>query len=203
MASNVEQVRQAANRVNSSLMDYIMSLAEEPPKQALQASVDSIAQLPPTAVSGLPPAAVAALKEANGVSGRESPTAIRQRKLGSADLDYEKKQQDQKEVQPQEQKALPPTPLEDESPSPKQSRHLDYEAAVNALTLQFLNEHEATRVAALAWLIMLHRKSPRKVRVLEHRAILYVLLTKCRFLPSTTALFPRYSKPSRTRLNRS
>ena len=40
---------------------------------------------------------------------------------------------------------------------------LDYAAAVNSLTLQFLNENEATRVAALSWLIMLHRKAPRKV----------------------------------------
>lgn len=40
---------------------------------------------------------------------------------------------------------------------------LDYAAAVNALTLQFLNEHEETRVAALSWLIMLHRKAPKKV----------------------------------------
>ncbi|KAI5241293.1 ARM repeat-containing protein [Aureobasidium subglaciale] len=53
---------------------------------------------------------------------------------------------------------IPPTP----QPSPPVSTELDYEAAVNSLTLQFLNEHEATRVAALAWLIMLHRKSPRK-----------------------------------------
>ena len=31
------------------------------------------------------------------------------------------------------------------------------------MTLQFLNENEGTRVAALSWLIMLHRKAPRKV----------------------------------------
>lgn len=39
----------------------------------------------------------------------------------------------------------------------------DYGATVNALTLQFLNEHEETRVAALEWLLMLHQKAPRKV----------------------------------------
>jgi vacuole morphology and inheritance protein 14 len=44
---------------------------------------------------------------------------------------------------------------------------LDYEAAVGALTLQFLHEHEATRVAALAWLIQLHRKSPRKILAIQ------------------------------------
>jgi len=41
---------------------------------------------------------------------------------------------------------------------------LDYPATVNALTIQFLSDHEETRVAALRWLIMLHQKSP-KVRI--------------------------------------
>lgn len=56
------------------------------------------------------------------------------------------------------------------SPSPSPSKpkvDLDYGAAVNALILQFLNENEATRVAALAWLIMLHKKAPRKVLVMN------------------------------------
>ena len=49
------------------------------------------------------------------------------------------------------------------APSPVPPMDLDYAASVNALTLQFLNEHEETRVAALSWLIMLHRKAPKKV----------------------------------------
>lgn len=40
---------------------------------------------------------------------------------------------------------------------------LDYPSMVNALTLHFLDEKEETRVAALDWLIMLHRKVPRKI----------------------------------------
>ena len=43
----------------------------------------------------------------------------------------------------------------------------DYQATVNALTIQFLSEHEETRVAALKWLIMLHQKAPKKVRYLS------------------------------------
>jgi vacuole morphology and inheritance protein 14 len=39
----------------------------------------------------------------------------------------------------------------------------DYQATVNVLTIQFLSEHEETRVAALKWLIMLHQKVPKKV----------------------------------------
>ncbi|KAL2751961.1 hypothetical protein ACRALDRAFT_2114690 [Sodiomyces alcalophilus JCM 7366] len=48
-------------------------------------------------------------------------------------------------------------------PTSSPQADLDYAAAVNALTLLFSNDHEATRVAALTWLIMLHRKAPRKV----------------------------------------
>ena len=40
----------------------------------------------------------------------------------------------------------------------------DHQATVNALTIQFLSEHEETRVAALKWLIMLHQKAPKKVQ---------------------------------------
>ncbi|KAL4912555.1 vacuolar protein 14 C-terminal Fig4p binding-domain-containing protein [Aspergillus aurantiobrunneus] len=40
---------------------------------------------------------------------------------------------------------------------------LDYGSAVSSLTLQFLNENEITRIASLSWLLMLHRKAPKKV----------------------------------------
>ncbi|KAL4985475.1 vacuolar protein 14 C-terminal Fig4p binding-domain-containing protein [Aspergillus falconensis] len=46
-------------------------------------------------------------------------------------------------------------------PSPRPE--LDYGSAVTSLTLQFLSEYETTRIAALSWLIMLHRKAPKKV----------------------------------------
>lgn len=39
----------------------------------------------------------------------------------------------------------------------------DYQATVTTLTVQFLSEHEQTRVAALKWLLMLHQKAPKKV----------------------------------------
>lgn len=41
----------------------------------------------------------------------------------------------------------------------------DYQATVTNLTVQFLSEHEQTRVAALKWLIMLHQKAPKKVYI--------------------------------------
>lgn len=50
------------------------------------------------------------------------------------------------------------TPSRDTSDDP-----FDYPTTVNSLTLQFLNEHEETRVAAFDWLLMLHKKAPNKV----------------------------------------
>jgi vacuole morphology and inheritance protein 14 len=41
----------------------------------------------------------------------------------------------------------------------------DYQDTVNALTIQFLSEHEQTRAAALKWLIIMHhQKASKKVR---------------------------------------
>ncbi|KAM0749868.1 ARM repeat-containing protein [Meredithblackwellia eburnea MCA 4105] len=44
---------------------------------------------------------------------------------------------------------------------------IDYGATVNALTLQFLSEHEETRVAALEWLLMLHQKAPKRILAVD------------------------------------
>lgn len=65
--------------------------------------------------------------------------------------------------------ALPPVGLPQQtvvtvtqgSPTTDKAYALDYHATVNALTIQFLSDHEETRVAALRWLIMLHQKSPK------------------------------------------
>ncbi|KAF9782164.1 ARM repeat-containing protein [Thelephora terrestris] len=60
--------------------------------------------------------------------------------------------------QPQQQSA---TTVTQGSPITDNVYLMDYPATVNALTIQFLSEHEETRVAALRWLIMLHQKSPK------------------------------------------
>ncbi|KAL4881947.1 vacuolar protein 14 C-terminal Fig4p binding-domain-containing protein [Aspergillus karnatakaensis] len=49
------------------------------------------------------------------------------------------------------------------STPPTPPAELDYGSAVSSLTLQFLNENEVTRLTALSWLLMLHRKAPKKV----------------------------------------
>jgi vacuole morphology and inheritance protein 14 len=113
ISSGSDQVRQAATRVNTSLMEYIVSLSAEASDGSQQAKI----------------APADDERRASSRSGKPSfdgTTSV----MSTAE-----------------------TPPSD----------LDYAAAVNSLTLQFLNENEDTRVAALSWLIMLHRKAPRKV----------------------------------------
>ena len=150
MASGADLVRQAANRVNNSLMDHIASLPDE--------SISQDARPPPpsrisTGVLKDPTTTIKeAAKEADSKTRRAStptpkpPPGIE----GEAEVKHV-------------EDASTQTPSSSASPPPKPVTDLDYTVAVGALTLHFLNEHEATRVAALAWLIMLHRRAPRKV----------------------------------------
>ncbi|CAI7607802.1 unnamed protein product [Penicillium pancosmium] len=129
MSSGSDQVRQAANRVNKSLLEYIYSLSDDAADDAPQPS----SKVPSTAPS----------KE----SVERKPSEI-------ASIDARRSTTEtSRAATPRSSIVSTPVPPVD----------LDYAAAVNSLTLQFLNENEATRVAALSWLIMLHRKAPRKV----------------------------------------
>ncbi|KAF1816158.1 ARM repeat-containing protein [Eremomyces bilateralis CBS 781.70] len=144
MAHDVEQVRQAANRVNTSLTEYILSLPDDAPRTQTHSA--------PMAPSSIPTPSTGSSKEAVGVERRESGLSKFSRSTG-------KESQDKPSAEPPQ----PSVQYENEDQPRLSSVGLDYEAAVNSLTLQFLNEQEATRVAALQWLIMLHRKSPRKI----------------------------------------
>ncbi|KAK2855634.1 hypothetical protein FQN49_004992, partial [Arthroderma sp. PD_2] len=140
LSSGSDEVRQAANRANTSLMQYIVSLSDDAPQN------ETPRVSPPQAATHTNN------KEADD---RRTPTPItRQASVASSDA---RKQPSRPESRTE------PSPALVASQTSEQTSDLDYAAAVNALTLQFLNENEATRVAALAWLIMLHRKAPRKV----------------------------------------
>lgn len=141
MASTKETIHQAATRVNTCLMDYVVSLSD-----------DSELSQPPPPVQ--PPQHLSTSRlPVPGEKGAEGNNSNRASLSSSRDLDLRS-----------------PTPAQGRSISTpadinitQTQADLDYAAAVNSLTLLFLNDHEATRVAALTWLIMLHRKAPRKV----------------------------------------
>lgn len=141
MASGVETIRVAAGRVNTSLMDYVVSLSDD-------------TTLPDLSASGSGPRNPAsAVRETS--ERRESSATPRPSISGAREVDGKRESDVQTPPPPYK---TPPTP----TPPPSQV-DLDYDAAVNSLTLLFLNDHEATRVAALTWLLMLHRKAPKKV----------------------------------------
>lgn len=139
MASTKETIHQAATRVNSCLMDYVVSLSDESSvnhQHSAQAQFNSTSRLP---LPGEKP---------------DAPNSNRVSLSSSRDADV-------RSPTPGPQRTAS-TPAGVSGASSSQT-DLDYAAAVNSLTLLFLNDHEATRVAALTWLIMLHRKAPRKV----------------------------------------
>ncbi|KAK4156440.1 vacuolar protein 14 C-terminal Fig4p binding-domain-containing protein [Chaetomidium leptoderma] len=136
MASGIESIRQAAGRVNTSLMDHVVSLSDE-------------AELAMSAPSRIPGPPTPGERQDGTTSARASIS-------GSRDLEV-------RSPTPGQGRAFPRTPTPSFPPPQQPQPDLDYAAAVNSLTLLFLNDHEATRVAALTWLIMLHRKAPRKV----------------------------------------
>lgn len=43
----------------------------------------------------------------------------------------------------------------------------DYQATVSSLTVQFLSDHDETKIAALKWLMMLHQKAPGKILAMD------------------------------------
>lgn len=143
MASGVENIRQAAARVNTALMDYVVSLSDEAP-------ADDASVAPSTRPSTIP------TRDGLTESDRKDSSSTTRASLSNSKELEARRATDVASPVPQARAATP-------SPSVKPPVDLDYAAAVNSLTLLFLNDHEATRVAALTWLLMLHRKAPRKL----------------------------------------
>ncbi|KAK3074067.1 hypothetical protein LTR53_003779, partial [Teratosphaeriaceae sp. CCFEE 6253] len=165
LSHDVDHVKQAANRVNQALMAYIMSLPEDPAKpQASPEQAQIATQVPmnplsaPGSTATLP--TMRSLAQPNGDSRRDGAPLVKPLRKGTSPEPNEP-------MARTAQLQTPEPPSDDSELENKAHTDLDYEAAVNALTLQFLHEHEATRVAALAWLIMLHRKSPRKILAIQ------------------------------------
>ncbi|TKX27064.1 VAC14 protein [Elsinoe australis] len=146
LSHDVELVRTAADRVNRALTTYIMSLPEDNNRSNLPSV--------PSQISVNTSIATRSFKEPEGVERRDTSLSTRL-KPPSPEMEHKKGETSSNQAEEDGEQHRP------ESPRP--STDLDYDAAVNSLTLQFLNEHENSRVAALSWLLMLHRKSPRKI----------------------------------------
>lgn len=165
LSHDKDHVSQAANRVNQLLISHIMALPDDPTRSngGTTAVGGDHAQIASAGTSSLRPP-----KEGGSNDKRESlgvaKTGSRKPPV-SDELDEVASRPSQ--VSTPEPPILAEDTKEEVPEDALQVPDLDYEAAVSALTLQFLHEHEATRVAALAWLIMLHRKSPRKILAIQ------------------------------------
>ena len=147
MASGSDVVRHAANRLNNSLTEQIASLPEE-------SILDETRPPPPSRIpTGNLKEPTGSLKEADVKARRASTPTPKLPQTNETEADPKK----------DEEAHMTTTPSASSPSTTRSVADLDYPAAVNALTLHFLNEHETTRVAALAWLIMLHKRAPRKV----------------------------------------
>ncbi|KAM3414179.1 Protein VAC14-like protein [Cercospora zeina] len=151
LSHDKDHVSTEAKKVNTELMRYIMSLPDDPTRTH-GGAVEQPTQATVAVASNMP--GVRALRD-TGDGKRESLGSRTARRtpdgLGSRTPEV----------------STPEPPVDESETVSNAHQDLDYEAAVGALTLQFLHEHEATRVAALAWLIMLHRKSPRKILAIQ------------------------------------
>lgn len=148
LSHDVEKVKQSAARVNTALVSYIMKLPDEPKQVMAGQSVD--VPQPPK------------LTKDNDPDSRRESVQSRFRKNTSPDhVDPPKSSRSEVQTPP-----LPFPQLEIDdveiTEAPVESSGLNYEDAVDRLTTHFLNEHEDTRVAAIDWLSILHRKSPQK-----------------------------------------
>lgn len=150
LSSDIEQVRQAGNRVNSSLMEYIISLNDDE-----EGKTDE----PPSVRPETPATADGSNKPVSNSAEQRDLSSLSKNSKVLANIDPIISIA----TPPRVVSIAPQSPIESNADTSGRAASLDYEAAVNALTLQFLNENEATRVAALSWLIMLQRKAPRKV----------------------------------------
>lgn len=143
LSNPVEKVRQEAEQLNTSLMEFVASLPG--PKSMPQSSI-TVQQRTAIRSSG-------SGERQNSSSARSTPepSATDPRPASSRTT-----RTATQAVEPQPSASSPAVATQTQL-------ELDYSAAVDALTNQFRNEHETTRLAAVTWLLMLHRKAPSRL----------------------------------------
>ncbi|CAE7233428.1 unnamed protein product [Rhizoctonia solani] len=157
---HIPTMQSAATQTNQKLFSLIQSL----PSPSMMtggapSSAQSLRNAPSSPVSAGPRLTVteSATPNENGEKPQAQPTKLRTSALpvetasiasGSA-------------VESQGPASRPHSPIP--STSAEDPDPFDYQSTVNGLTIQFLSEHEETRIFALKWLIMLHQKAPKKI----------------------------------------
>ncbi|KAG0083703.1 hypothetical protein BGZ93_001643, partial [Podila epicladia] len=164
LAHSVNSIRTIANETNLSLYRLVYESAlppepqpqpQQPPTSAQNTQGERTGPRPQSPKPQSPKAA------GSGMSFGTSASIAS--KLASSGKDQTLKDQN-------DRTASPPN-------KPSDQLEFDYIATVNALTLQFLNEHEQTRVASLEWLLMLHKRAPHLILAIDDGSFPVLLKT--------------------------
>ncbi|OJT05369.1 Protein VAC14 -like protein [Trametes pubescens] len=196
LAHDVHMIQAAAVRTNQALMNVVQSLPSPPDAAPGRQGTDK-SSLASVAMPSSPPPPAAPRQSTSGkdvlpsrdISSPESTpetggsqvagsdrASLTQQKGRSATLSSDRPMTTfEGVVQFQNSRPASPTSAvsvlqlhqSPESSMLQEKEQIDYQATVNALTIQFLSEHEETRVAALKWLIMLHQKAPKKILAMD------------------------------------
>ncbi|KAL7282584.1 ARM repeat-containing protein [Trametes coccinea BRFM310] len=197
LAHDVPMIQSAAIRTNQALMNVIQSLPSPPdPVPGRQGTDKSSSIGIPSSPTPVPTNLAASRQQtaardvlpARDMSSPESPpeTASSQAQSDRASVSTQAKGrsatisseapramtaldgvQNSRPASPISAISVPVLQQSPESSMIQEKEQIDWQATVNALTIQFLSEHEETRVAALKWLIMLHQKAPRKILAMD------------------------------------
>ncbi|KIJ69781.1 hypothetical protein HYDPIDRAFT_22946 [Hydnomerulius pinastri MD-312] len=188
LAHHVPMIQSAAIRTNKLLSKVIQDLPSPVDGSSRQSTMDksssanrAFASSPTPAPPSVLPSRQSTIQTgpSRDVSSPESMTDAQPSSSGSDKTTSPANQKSRPETPSRPQSRLstssvsgvpPPVVAPPAPPSPVQEEQedfFDYLATVNELTIQFLSEHEQTRVAALQWLIMLHQKAPKKILAMD------------------------------------
>lgn len=179
LAHHVPMIQSAALRTNKLLLNVIQNLPgpveglsrqNTAEKSIAPASSPTPVPQPSRQINVQPPSREASSPESMGdnqpSSSSEKTTMTQRPRSGTMQTTItESSSRPQSRMSSNSVPGAPPPPAPTPpSPVQEEADQFNYQATVNELTIQFLSEHEQTRVAALKWLIMLHQKAPKKVR---------------------------------------
>ncbi|KAG2069275.1 ARM repeat-containing protein [Suillus decipiens] len=185
LAHHVPMIQSAALRTNKLLLNVIQNLPgpveglsrhNTVEKSVAPASSPAAIPQPPRQVIVQPPSRDASSPESIGdnqpSSSSDKTTMVQRPRSGTMQTTVtESSSRPQSRMSSNSVLGAPPPPPvpvpTPPSPVQEDADKFNYQATVNELTVQFLSEHEQTRVAALKWLIMLHQKAPKKILAMD------------------------------------
>ncbi|KAF9586285.1 hypothetical protein BGW38_007416 [Lunasporangiospora selenospora] len=170
LAHNVDSIRIIANETNLNLFRLVYESAL-PPEPILQTSGGLVADKPTNARSQSPRPQSPKTQDRSSLSFGTSGSIAS--KLSAGTKDQHGSSRDSLN-----DRSTSPVPTASQHTKPAVDQlEFDYVATVNALTLQFLNEHEQTRVASLEWLLMLHKRAPHLILSIDDGSFPVLLKT--------------------------